>query len=162
MYTAMDIACAIVNYSNEINQPISNLKLQKVLYFVQGYYMQKNGHAIFNDDFEAWPYGPVVLEVYEQFQQYGSNFIPTITEYEDFSFDEFDYVIKEYNDNIFEKQDLKFIKTVVKKLSKYTASNLVTITHAQDPWKNAIKNGNRSTISKESIMHYFDKRSRNG
>lgn len=162
MYTAMETACAIINYSNEIDAPISNLKLQKVLYFVQGYYLQMKDIPFFNDDFEAWPYGPVILDVYEEFQQYGSNFIPSVSDYEEFDYDKFDYVLKQYDEIIFDNKDLDFIKAVVRKLRKYTASNLVTITHAQDPWRNAIKNGNRSKISKESIKKYFDTRSKNG
>lgn len=44
MYTAIETACAIVNYANQIDNPMSNLKLQKVLYFVQGYYLQMTGN----------------------------------------------------------------------------------------------------------------------
>lgn len=47
MYKGIEAACAIVNYANEIDKPMSNLKLQKVLYFVQGYYLQMNGYPFF-------------------------------------------------------------------------------------------------------------------
>lgn len=160
MYKAMDVACAIVNFANEIGHPISNLKLQKILYFVQGYYMQMKRVPFFDDEIEAWPYGPVVLNVYEQFQQYGANFIPSTYGYSTFSFEDLEFKENQYTESVFSKEDLSFIKSVVKKLNKYTASQLVTITHAQDPWKNAIKHGNRTIINKNSISEYFINRSK--
>lgn len=73
-YTAMDVAKHIIYLCASTGRPVSNLKLQKMLYFVQGEYMKsKNGLPLFADDFEAWPYGPVVHEVYDNYKLYGSS-----------------------------------------------------------------------------------------
>lgn len=163
MYNAMDVACAVVNYANEIGHPISNLKLQKILYFIQGYYMQKEGTPFFGENIEAWPYGPVIAKVYMQFQQFGSNFIPSTRYYTEITFDKIDTIkFKKiyYNEHIFSIYDLRFVKQVVKKLNKYSASQLVSITHAQKPWKDAIACGNKTIITKSSIRDYFVNRSK--
>ena len=39
MYNALDVSRYIINYSNDKNYGISNLKLQKILYFVQAYFL---------------------------------------------------------------------------------------------------------------------------
>lgn len=158
MYKAIETACAIVNYANDKNRPISNLKLQKVLYFVQGYYLQMMGHEFFRDEIEAWPYGPVVPNVYEQFQQFGANFIPYTNEYSEFDYYAWDETIHYFDINELHDEDIDFLKAVVDKLDKYSASDLVTITHNQWPWKRAIAHGNCTVISKESIKQCFDER----
>ena len=158
MYKAIEAACAIVNYANIKDRPVSNLKLQKVLYFVQGYYLQMTGHAFFSDEIEAWPYGPVVPDVYEQFQQFGANFIPYTREYSEFDYLTWDENVHYFNMNDLRKQDLDFLKAVVDKLDKYSASDLVTITHKQALWQQAIEFGNRAIITKNSIKQYFDER----
>ena len=58
--------------------PISNLQLQKMLYFLQRAYLKKNGVPLFQEKIVAWQFGPVVREVYYTFSTYSSlRIIPT-------------------------------------------------------------------------------------
>ena len=66
MYKAIDVAKYIVNKCIDDGYPISNLQLQKILYFIQRYYLQKDDQ-LFDDDFEAWQFGPVIPAVYYKF-----------------------------------------------------------------------------------------------
>ena len=70
-YSAMDIAKYAVNRQYKSNRPISNLQLQKILYFLQIVFTSKTGHLLFSDQFEAWPYGPVIRDVYVKFADCG-------------------------------------------------------------------------------------------
>ena len=78
MYDAIDVARYVINYSQEIGSPVSNLKLQKILYFIQGIYLSTLDKPCFSDDIEAWGFGPVISDVYHEFKGFGSNDIPTI------------------------------------------------------------------------------------
>ena len=71
MYKAIDVAKYIVNKCIDDGYPISNLQLQKILYFIQRYYLQKDDQ-LFDDDFEAWQFGPVIPAVYYKFCGYGA------------------------------------------------------------------------------------------
>lgn len=71
----LDIAYYLIALSNENNFKITNLKLQKMLYFIQREEI-KQGRIAFDDKIEAWQYGPVIPEVYFRFAGYGS--IPII------------------------------------------------------------------------------------
>ena len=51
--------------------PISNLQLQKILYFCQKQYLQNTGDVLFDDEIQAWQYGPVVPAVYRTFSLWG-------------------------------------------------------------------------------------------
>lgn len=69
MNRALDIAYFLIAQSGE--RGISNLKLQKMLYFVQRNEIQ-NGRIAFQDRIEAWKFGPVIPNVYYEFSGRGS------------------------------------------------------------------------------------------
>ncbi len=50
---------------------ISNLKLQKLLYYCQAYSYALMGKPMFAEDMEAWDYGPVVPSIYQEYKKYG-------------------------------------------------------------------------------------------
>lgn len=74
MYKALDLANYIVDKCIEDNTPITNLQLQRILYFVQKDFLKK-GSPAFSDDIEAWEFGPVVPNVYFCFCGFGAMFI---------------------------------------------------------------------------------------
>ena len=54
MHSAMEIAKYIITKCSEDNSPLSNLQLQKIMYYVQREFLQKKNVPLFNDDFYAW------------------------------------------------------------------------------------------------------------
>mgnify|MGYP004486751919 CR=1 FL=1 len=71
MYKAIDLANYIVDKCIKDNTPITNLQLQRILYFVQKDFL-KRGSRAFSDDIEAWEFGPVVPNVYFYFCGFGA------------------------------------------------------------------------------------------
>lgn len=63
MYDALTVAEYVIKYSTLSGMPVSNLRLQKVLYFIQAEFMVSTNSECFNDRIEAWDLGP-------SFQQY--------------------------------------------------------------------------------------------
>lgn len=55
----------------EEKESVTNLKLQKILYYVQGYFLAKFDRPLFPDEIQAWKFGPVVPSVYYEFSSYG-------------------------------------------------------------------------------------------
>ncbi|WP_207662233.1 type II toxin-antitoxin system antitoxin SocA domain-containing protein [Anaerobutyricum hallii] len=45
------------------------MKLQKILYLSQGWSYVWDDRELFLEEFEAWKYGPVNLEVYQYFKK---------------------------------------------------------------------------------------------
>lgn len=74
MYKAMDLANYIVDKCIKDNVSITNLQLQRILYFVQKDFL-KRGSPAFSDDIEAWEFGPVVPNVYFDFCGFGATSI---------------------------------------------------------------------------------------
>lgn len=73
-YSAMEISKYFINHNCQSN--ISNLKLQKMLFYAQMKCIQKYNEVLFTDKIEAWRHGPVVRSVYKVFKKYMSSAIP--------------------------------------------------------------------------------------
>ena len=81
-YKALDIAKKLI-FKAQNDEPnggerLTNLKLQKLLYYQQGYHLAAFGTPLFAEDVEAWMYGPVVPAVYDVFSAYGSSALPVV------------------------------------------------------------------------------------
>lgn len=156
-YNVIDVCRHIINYSNEKEYGVSNFKLQKLLYFVQAYFLLTKKEACFYERIEAWDFGPVVPVAYREYKQFGSSDIPTISYViEKDSANIWNSKVIRYYDTVISEEDMKRIEAVVDKFSAYSASDLVAITHRQKPWIDAyIPNGNNE-ITIKAIEDYFN------
>lgn len=71
MYSAIDLSKYIVSKCIDDDYPITNLQLQKFLYYIQKAFLNRGSQA-FSDDIEAWQFGPVVPEVYYRYCGFGA------------------------------------------------------------------------------------------
>lgn len=162
IYNVLDISRYIINKCNDENIIISNLKLQKLLYFVQGFNYAFSNHRCFDDQIQAWDYGPVCPEAYHEFKKYGANNIPPILQYETIEFvdDNIEWVCKKYNPNIIDAETRETIDAVIDNYGSYSATRLVEITHSQVPWRETYYShpGEKNvTIDENIIQDYFTK-----
>ena len=141
-YDVLDIARYIIERCNRQERSISNLKLQKILYFVQAEFLVSTGHPCFDEDFEAWSFGPVIPKVYHRYKVYGAGSIP-VSEYKT-------------QNLLITQSDQEIMNRMIDECSKYSATLLVNVTHRQAPWRQAYKkNGRNNIITKISIKKYF-------
>ena len=143
MYNVLDVARYIIWYCKKKGYSISNLKLQKILYFVQAEFLVSVGSPCFAEEIEAWDVGPVVPEVYHEFKIFGSADIPK-------------FVCMNADEAIL-KKDKTMINEMVDQCGVYSASMLVEITHNQDPWLHAYERHCNNVIEKKAIKQYFEK-----
>ena len=66
--TARETALAFIDFCNEHGDWLTNLKLQKMLYYAQGWHLADYGVPLFPECLEAWILGPTCPEVYEEFR----------------------------------------------------------------------------------------------
>ena len=156
MYKALDVARYIINYANDNNIIISNLKLQKILYFVQLEFLLRNkNQPCFSDAIEAWDFGPVVPCVYHEFKIYGAFPIPKISYVYNMGSNFLNIKREDYSSTISIK-DKSVIEDVVNECDRFSASQLVDITHNQTPWKRAYAFGKNSVISVDWLRDFVD------
>lgn len=71
-YSVEAVANHILNYGHKHGIEITNLKLQKLVYFAQGFALAKLSHPLFTEEIQAWTYGPVIPALYEKAKEYGN------------------------------------------------------------------------------------------
>lgn len=142
-YNVLDIAHKIlVRASNcEEGELISNMKLQKLLYYMQGFHIAVFEEKLFEDEIEAWLYGPVVPAVYEKYSSFGSNLIQP----------------EEKEVIALEKKEERLFEQVFNIYNQYSAIGLMNLTHSESPWKNT-STGKGSIISADKLKTYFKTR----
>ena len=158
-YDVLEVCRHVINYSNEKDYGISYLKLQKVLYFIQAYFLidKTKNASCFDDKIEAWDFGPVVPAAYHEYKQYGSGDIPTIESYVLFDTDDIWNTERvKFNDDVITDEDKNRINKVVDKFSGYSATDLVAITHRQSPWMDAYAPYINNKITLDAIKEYFN------
>lgn len=156
MYDVLEVCRHIVNYCNDHDYSITNLKLQKILYFIQADFLVSTSQKCFNDRIEAWDFGPVVPKAYRAYKQFGNSYIPKVTYYVEKNDSDFwSSKVKQYTDTVITEPDKKRIDEIVDALSGYSATELVKITHQQKPWINAFSSQNNKEITTGAIEEYF-------
>lgn len=140
-YNAVDIAKYMIDKRTRENRPISNLQLQKILYFLQGESYRLDGRPMFTNRIEAWPYGPVVPDVYYRYSASGG--IPICMFYEN-------------ADAAIEPQDKEWLNQWIEHYSNMDVWDLMDLSHTKDaPWDRVMKVKGGGTIPKEWIKSYF-------
>lgn len=82
MSTALRVAEYIIHEAQKREKPVTNIKLQKLLYFTQGVYLAKYNKLAFEDNIIAWKYGPVIKDIYYKYSLYGAEPIITVKKYD--------------------------------------------------------------------------------
>lgn len=116
---------------------VSNLKLQKLVYYAQGLHLAIYDEPLFPEPIEAWTHGPVVPELYHAYKAYGSGVIPSP---ENIDFD------------IYTDQQQELLDDVYAVYGQFSAWKLRNMTHEEDPWKIFNPHG---TITHKSLKEFF-------
>lgn len=119
-YSVHDVARYVVDKCYRDGNPVSNLQLQKILYFLQLFFVEVFGVLMFPEEFEAWPYGPVMPSVYRRFSRFGG--VPIEVSFKDAG----SFLSKDHRD---------VINVAIQVLSKKSPWELVRVSHADgSPW----------------------------
>jgi uncharacterized phage-associated protein len=141
MANAYDVAQLMLFAAGD-ESDMTNLKLNKLLYLAQGTHLARTGHVLFDEDIEAWTYGPVVPSVYQRYKVCGKNVIAV----ESADVDAQECVSDDESDTILD---------VMREYGKYSGGYLVSKTHKEGaPWSLTEKG---QVISAEDIKSYFQK-----
>lgn len=132
---------SLVDY--ERDQTISNMALQKLLYYCQGYYLALTGKPLFDDAIEAWQHGPVVNDVYQNYKKYKDKPIAKV-------------LLTSEEKKLFKKNQRDTIEFVFNNYSVYSAFGLREKTHREAPWLETYKEGRKHLkIDNNRMLLFF-------
>ena len=119
---AQDVGRYFLYLANQERKPITNKKLQKLVYYAQAWSLVLNNKKLFSDPIEAWVHGPAVRSLYVRYKKFG-----------------FDPIQEEVKANTLSiaGQAKKLLDSIWKLYGKMDAGYLEMLTHSERPWQEA-------------------------
>jgi len=124
--SAFDVAKYFIWKSSQEKRPITNKKLQKLVYYSYAWYLASNSgkKRLFPERIEAWIHGPVIPDLYYQYKEFGFGPIdPRLGAEEGITGNK-----KTLLDEIWDEY------------GKLDADTLEALAHSEPPWREARKN----------------------
>ena len=126
------------------NDTVTNLRINKLIYFAQALCLAEFNKALFDDEVHAWKLGPVVPCIYQKYRSFGKDNIADTS-------DGFDM-------ERFTSDELDILMFVYRYYGKFSTTELVNISHKDgSPWDRIYKEDTDSIISKEDMKAYYSK-----
>lgn len=131
-------------YAGSLNEgtEMTNARVNKLLYFAQGWSLALKNKSLFDEPIEAWKLGPVVNEVYQNFKSNHRN--PILTTSKDFDLEKID------------DDDFQLLTDVFTNYMNYSTNALIDLTHEKgSPWSEVYQENKNVVIPNELIKQYF-------
>lgn len=124
-----------------LDYDVSNMKLNKLLYYIQMISIGKYNLKMFEEKIEAWKHGPVISVIYHKYKDNASNAITPPT--------------TKPNVKLSVTQ-IEIIEEVIKRYGSMSAYQLRNLTHSEMPWQNAKDRETSNEISFSDMKTYFN------
>lgn len=119
---ALKVALYFIKIANKENKPITNKKLQKLVYYAQVWSLVINNEKLFDERIEAWIHGPAIPTLYSKFKVFEFNPIKKDTSELKF---------------FFTNRQKGLLDNIWNVYGKYDAGYLEALTHSELPWQEA-------------------------
>jgi uncharacterized phage-associated protein len=145
-YTALDIAKWFINSTDrESGDDITHLKVQKLIYYAQGWSLALLGEPLFDEDFQAWAHGPVSPSVWDEYRDCGYGPLPPTK-----------------SKKKIEGKVARLLESIGENYGIYSAKKLERMTHKERPWLEArgdlpAEARSNALISKKTMEAFFKK-----
>lgn len=129
----------VISYFNQKGNSVTNLMLQKLMYFLEAIYMVlEDKNELFEEEFYAWDFGAVNDKLYQKYKEYGNGEI---------------IIDKKI---IMDKENEKFIDVLYESFKNYNSYNLVALAYAKgSTWYNLYQKFD-GKIPKNTVIDKID------
>jgi uncharacterized phage-associated protein len=155
-FDARAIANLVLRESWARGMEVTNLKLQKLLFLCHAFFLVEKGKRLTRGHFLAWKFGPVHREAYDAFQGFGKEPIRSeAVQTNPVSGEQTGLATPD------DREIIELVQKIVKFYGPWTASELVTLTHAKKgPWDYVVSTAANSAnmglkISDDIIVKRF-------
>jgi len=116
---------------------MSNLKLQKLVYYAQGFALALCDRPLFPEPIEAWIHGPVVPALYHEYKGFANGPIPPPTT---------------LDLSLYDLETRELLDEVYAVYGQFAAWKLRNMTHQEPPWRDTAEG---EEISHDVLREYF-------
>ncbi|MBD2208485.1 SocA family protein [Calothrix sp. FACHB-156] len=111
-------------YEDGIEAEMTNMKVQKLLYYSQSLHLALYDEPLFDEEIQAWRYGPVCPPAYRFYSEFEANQLPVPGK---------DFLLE------ISVEQKKLLEEIWEHFGGYHAYRLSDMTHGEFPWKKARK-----------------------
>jgi uncharacterized phage-associated protein len=140
MNLSINVAKLIIAGQYENGRLVTNLSLQKLLFYCHAYHLAFTDLPLIDENFEAWTYGPVVPSVYKYYLGY------TPIDVEEFDAD---------NIQGLTTKNINIISLVLSKYGDFGAMQLVNMTQQELPWQEHYNSNKKAIIPNDKIRDFY-------
>jgi uncharacterized phage-associated protein len=128
---------------NESEDYMTNLRLNKLMYFAQAWSLVLLKKPLFHESVEAWPLGPVIPSIYHKYKLYGKSQITTVD--------------PSFHLSMLGDDEQQVLFATMARYGEYSTHGLVDLSHEDgSPWAQAC-DAKTSVILSEDIRNFFSK-----
>lgn len=144
MVAASDVADFFIEEFKDSEDPMTKVRIQKFLYFAQAESLVRLHRPLFNEDFQAWHYGPVIPSISSQFMNLKDGEMISSP-------------INKMDIHKFKPEEIEILMDVSTYCGRYSTTELSNKTHVDGgPWHSVhVEEGAPAIISKRSIEEFY-------
>jgi uncharacterized phage-associated protein len=75
IYSAQSVANAFIELARSKQENLTNMQVQKLVYFAHGWHLALTGKPLIKDAVKAWNFGPVIPPLYNALKKYGDKIV---------------------------------------------------------------------------------------
>lgn len=155
MYDGRGIANLILDHCDERGLELTNLKIQKILYFCHAWFLVSRATPLIKQNFEAWEYGPVLPYLYRELSHYKNQPIKGRIKGYNPATNKIEQIYPDITDD--HKESLRAVAEIY---ARYSTSQLIEMSHvANGPWWNTWNHTGQLNpgmrISNEEILKFY-------
>ena len=138
----LQVADYFLVQAEERGQRLGHLKLQKLCYYAQGFYLAFRREPLFRERLRAWAYGPVVRELWDV-HRYARGPIAAP---------------EDYDAEALSPGERRFLDIVLERFWQYSGTDLSRFSQGEAPWRDAyerLRHGGGDVIAHGSLTEWF-------
>lgn len=122
-----DVSDYVIAKLDEGGVPLSVLKLQKLLYYIQAWHLAFHGKPLFDGRFQAWIHGPVNRAIYDRFCETHSMYaMATMRD-----------IREAFDPSALPKEAQFHIDEILEAYAAFSGAQLEAMSHDEQPWISA-------------------------
>jgi uncharacterized phage-associated protein len=140
-YPSQRIANTFLDIAKSAGVTLTNMQVQKLVYFAHGFYLALKDEPLIEDEIKAWNFGPVIPPLYNDLKQYSNGIVTSL--------------ISGF-ESIPDGFDKSFIQKVFDLYGRISGPRLSAATHMPNsPWDKVYKKSKFSAIPNELMKEHF-------
>ena len=146
-YSSKAIANEFIRLAKDEGKQLTQMHVHKLIYFAHAAFLVLYNRSLVGENFQAWPFGPVLVGLYREFRDFGKNPIDRFAEDSE--------GIKPQID-IDDTNALDVVKRIWEQFKGYKGWELSRFTHVEgSPWDANFEEGKSNTIPNDDILNFY-------